>query len=74
MKCVICKQGETTLGKVTVTLERDGTVVVIKDVPAEVCTQCGEYYLDDITTQKIMKLGDEAVQHCAEVEVLRYVA
>ena len=74
MKCVICKQGQTAPGFVTVTLERAGTVLVIKDVPAEVCTQCGEYYLDDATTQRIMALGEDAVRHRAEVEVLRYVA
>jgi YgiT-type zinc finger domain-containing protein len=74
MKCVICKQGQTAPGFVTVTLERADTVLVIKDVPAEVCTQCGEYYLDDATTQRIMTLGEDAVRHRAEVEVLRYVA
>ncbi|MHB8237633.1 MAG: type II toxin-antitoxin system MqsA family antitoxin [Acidithiobacillus ferrivorans] len=46
MQCVICRHSATQPGTVTVTLERGATVVVIKDVPAEVCSQCGEYYLD----------------------------
>lgn len=37
MKCVICKHGETKSGLVTVTLERDESIVVIKKVPASVC-------------------------------------
>ena len=48
MRCVICKHGETQPGLVTVTLERDESIVIIKRVPAEVCDNCGEYYLSDI--------------------------
>ena len=45
MKCVICKTGRTHPGTTTVTLQRDNSVVVIRDVPAEICEDCGEYYL-----------------------------
>lgn len=51
MKCVICKHGETKPGLVTVTLEKDEGIVVIKKVPAEVCDNGGEYYLSDTTTE-----------------------
>ena len=34
MKCAICRHGETQPGTVTVTLERGGATVVIKEVPA----------------------------------------
>ncbi|MCL5980481.1 type II toxin-antitoxin system MqsA family antitoxin [Thiomonas sp.] len=74
MKCVICRHGDTRPGTVTVTLERGDTVVVIKDVPAEVCQQCGEYYLDKATTARVMRMAEEAVQRHAEVEILRYAA
>lgn len=74
MKCVTCKHGETQPGKVTVTLQRGESVVVIKEVPAEVCRQCGEYYLDDRTTARVMAMAEEAVKHRAEVEILRYAA
>lgn len=74
MKCVICRQGETEPGRVTVTLVRGGTVVVIKEVPAGVCGQCGEYYLDEVTSARVMAMGEEAVRHQAEVEILRYAA
>lgn len=74
MKCVICKHGSTQPGTVTVTLERGNTVVVIRDVPAEVCTECEEYYLDSKTTREVMALADTAVERHAEVEILRFVA
>lgn len=74
MKCVIYKHGETQPGKVTVTLNRGDTVVVIKDVPADVCQQCGEYFLDEATSARVMAMAEEAVKHHAEVEILRYAA
>ncbi len=74
MKCVMCRHGDTRPGTVTVTLERGNSVIVIKEVPAEVCQQCGEYYLDEATTAHVMKLAEEAVQRRAEIEILRYAA
>lgn len=47
MKCTFSKTGEMRPGHATVTLQRANTVVVIKAVPAQVCQDCGEYYLDE---------------------------
>lgn len=74
MKCVLCRHGETAPGHVTVTLQRGETIVVLKEVPAAVCEQCGEYYLDEATTARVTELARAAVEHRAEVEVLRYAA
>ena len=74
MKCVICRQGLTNNGLTTVTLERGHTTVVIKDVPAEICENCGEYYLNQEVTNKIQKLAELAVRHGVEIEVLSYAA
>jgi len=74
MKCTICKQGETQPGKATVVLERGQTTVVIKDVPADICENCGEYYLTEELTEKVMAMAEEAVQNNVEVEVLRFAA
>ncbi|MGM0620311.1 MAG: type II toxin-antitoxin system MqsA family antitoxin [Bacteroidota bacterium] len=70
MECVICKNGRTHKGKTTVTLERGGTIVIIKDVPAMICENCGEYYLDKKTTQEILKRAEESVQKGSEIEVI----
>ena len=74
MTCAICKSGETRPGKVTVTLQRGGTTVVIKDVPADVCRNCGEYYLDDTVARKVYGQAKDAVGRNTEVEILRYAA
>lgn len=74
MKCVICKLGETKKGSVTVTLERGETTVLIKNVPADICENCGEYYLSDEISERILKQAETAVTNNAEVEILRYAA
>lgn len=74
MKCVICRQGDTGAGKVTVTLQRGESTIVFKDVPAEVCENCGEFYLSETVTEKLLSRADAAVKSGAELEILRYAA
>ena len=74
MKCVICKTGDTESGVATVTLHRGETVVVIKAVPADVCRECGEYYLEEPVAQQVYEQAEQAVSRHAEVEILRYAA
>ncbi len=74
MKCVICKTGETAPGKVTATLERGSTALLVEDVPAQVCDPCGEYSLDEQTTQRLYEQAEKALGRNAELEVLRYAA
>jgi YgiT-type zinc finger domain-containing protein len=74
MHCVICKQGETHPGAATVTLERDCATVVIKGVPAMICDNCGEYYLDEAMTEQVLAMGEQALAQGAEVEVRRFAA
>ena len=47
MICVICKQGQTRPGNVTLTLERGELLLVVKAVPAQVCEVCCESYVDE---------------------------
>lgn len=74
MTCTLCKAGRVAPGLTTVTLQRGETTVVIKDVPAEVCGACGEYYLSEDITRAVMGLGEAAVGRGAEVEILRFAA
>jgi hypothetical protein len=43
-------------------------------VPAEVCRDCGEYYLDDEVARRVYGQAEDAVNRHAEVEILRYAA
>ena len=71
MVCALCKVGATENGKVTITLERDGAIILIKDVPAEVCTNCGHYYLSEEITRLVMEKGNTAIESGAELEVFK---
>ncbi len=74
MKCVICKTGETGPGEVTVTLQRGDATILVKDVPAEVCVNCGEYYLSEEVSDKLLKQAEASLTNNAELEVLRFAA
>lgn len=58
MKCAICKHGETRPGKATLTLERNETTLVIKGVPAEVCANCGEEYVSEEITVRLLETAE----------------
>ncbi|MCL4498693.1 MAG: type II toxin-antitoxin system MqsA family antitoxin [Chloroflexi bacterium] len=74
MKCVICKDGEAKAGKATVTLERDGMTLVVKGVPAEICENCGEEYVDEETTRRLLKMAEDAARSGVQVDVREYRA
>jgi len=74
MKCVICKQGQTKPGNVTVTLERGNLTLGLKSVPAEVCENCCEQYVDQTTAAKLLQEAESAARSGVQIEVRSYVA
>jgi YgiT-type zinc finger domain-containing protein len=74
MKCVICKHGETRPGKTTVTLERSGVTLVIKSVPAQICDNCGEAYIDQDITRQLLGTDDEALRAGVQIDVREFAA
>lgn len=74
MKCVICKQGETRHGTTTITLDRNCMTFVVKSVPARVCVNCGEGYVDEAITAQLLRLAEEAAKDGVQVDIREYVA
>lgn len=74
MNCVVCKSGTTTLGTTTVTLERGSTVVVVRHVPAHVCDNCGEVYLENDASKQVMEIAQAAVAAGTVVQIQEYRA
>ena len=74
MKCLICKQAFTQEGTTTVTLERGCLTMVVKCVPAQVCPNCGEAYVDEAVAEDLLNTAEQAAQAGAQVEVRQYVA
>jgi YgiT-type zinc finger domain-containing protein len=74
MKCVVCKVGETQPGKATVVLQRGSATVVINEVPAQVCANCGEEYVDEAAAEAVLTAAESAVRAGAKVEIRDYAA
>jgi YgiT-type zinc finger domain-containing protein len=68
-KCPLCG-GTKKPGRTTYTVDTGTGLVVIRNVKAEICTQCGEEWIDNSTAQELEKIVDEARQKGHQVEVL----
>ena len=74
MNCAICRGGELRAGTATVTLDRDGTTLVFRSVPARVCGTCGEEYVDEATTAQVLRAAEAAVKAGVRLGVQEYAA
>jgi YgiT-type zinc finger domain-containing protein len=74
MICFVCKHGEVKDSTTTVTLERGKTTLVIKEVPARVCVNCGEAYFEPDVTDAMLDILNVAVEAGVQVEVRAYPA
>jgi YgiT-type zinc finger domain-containing protein len=61
MQCVLCKHGTTHPGNVT--LERDNCIIILKDVPADICENCEEYYLSQSTTAEVLSRAEQSIDN-----------
>jgi hypothetical protein len=48
--------------------------LVFKGVPAQVCENCGEEYVDEDTTARLLQVAEEAARAGVQVDVREYVA
>ena len=74
MKCPICRKGETSPGTATVTLERGRLTLVVKEVPADVCDNCGEEYVDETATTELLAKAESEARSGTELNVRHFVA
>ena len=68
-RCAVCG-GSVEKGKTTFTVDYVEGVVVVRNVPALVCRQCGMEWIDDKHAEKIEKIVNEAKTKHSEVEVM----
>lgn len=55
-KCPICRNGVTKPGKTTLTFSTaDGAIVVFRNVPADVCDNCGEPYVSSEVSKRLLE-------------------
>ena len=71
MDCVMCK-GLIDNSSINHVVDMDGHITIIKNVPAKVCRQCGESYIDHDIALKIEELLDKYVNRNVEVLIINF--
>lgn len=71
-KCPSCG-GRLASGKTTIPYLLDGgTVVVIKNVPADICEDCHESFTSGVVTDQITRILQQLKELDSEVSVISY--
>lgn len=69
VRCPVCG-GFQRPGETTFTSDSGGTVVVVRQVPAMVCDQCGETFINAKVARQLEKMVASARRKGAQVEIL----
>ena len=67
--CALCG-GTRRTGRVAHSVDLGTTVVVVRNVEAQVCEQCGEPWFDDATVVQLERIVHEARARGVELEVV----
>ena len=70
-ECPLCG-GRKQQGETIFSVELGFGVVVVRHVPATVCTQCGADWIDDEVAAHLEQYVDEARRKHSQVEVVAY--
>ncbi|HLA74418.1 MAG TPA: type II toxin-antitoxin system MqsA family antitoxin [Gammaproteobacteria bacterium] len=71
--CPVCG-GKLAPGTTTFTVDHGKGVVVVRHVPANVCDQCGESWIDDTVSGQLEQLVKEAQSKQLQFEVIDMAA
>ena len=71
MRCIMCK-GNINRTKHTYIQEFDDCIIIIKNVPVLVCSQCGEVYYSDEISEKLEEILDRLQGMVKDVAIFEY--
>ena len=74
MKCAFCRNGMTEKAYTTVLLDKESTTMVFKNVPAQICINCGEEYISSDVNRAILNRAREESEKGVTLEMLRFAA
>ena len=69
--CPICK-GKKIEATTTFTVDLGKNIIVIRNTPATICSQCGEEWLSDNVVEEIEEIVSEAKSRDRLIEVVEY--
>lgn len=61
-------------GEATITLVRGPMTLVVRRIPAQICDNCGEEYVDQEVTLRLAAIAEEAERSGVQVDVRDFVA
>ena len=70
-KCTFCK-GTPRDGISTFTVDLGNCIVIIRNVPSQICTQCGETYYSTEVMQQLYNIAQSMQQSMTEIAVVNY--
>jgi len=70
--CPVCHGGHKKNGRTTFTVDLGFGVVVVRDVPAQVCDLCGTDWLEDNVAEKLEEIVEQARRNHPVVEIANW--
>ncbi|MBR1642154.1 MAG: type II toxin-antitoxin system MqsA family antitoxin [Butyrivibrio sp.] len=71
MRCIMCK-GSIVQTKHTYIQEFEDCIIIIKNVPALVCSQCGEVYYSDEISDKLEETINRLQNIVRDIAIFEY--
>lgn len=71
MKCPVCG-GSIKGGSTNLPIEMKSGLLYVKQVPADICNQCGESFISDDVAENLEKIVAKAEKQKIEVEIISY--
>jgi YgiT-type zinc finger domain-containing protein len=72
MNCLICRQAQTIDGLTPVIFERGEAKYVVKNVPAQICPQCGEAIVDEVVADRLLQAAEARFMAGQLTEIWEY--
>jgi len=70
--CPVCHGGHKRPGRTTFSVDLRFGVVVVRDVPAQVCDLCGTDWIEDSVAERLETIVEQARQKHPVVEVANW--
>ena len=71
MKCIICK-GEMVDGFATDVTDLESSVIIIRNVPCNKCSQCGEVSFSLAVAERLEQIVDMLRESVTEIAIIQY--
>lgn len=71
MNCAMCKAG-LVKGIVNHIVDLEGQIIIVKNVPANLCKQCGESFIEHTIALQLEEIIEQAKRSRAEFVVINY--